>query len=67
MPFGRGPRVCIGAGFATQEAMVVLAQVIRAFWISHPEGARHELTGRLTLRPKRGFPLVLTPRLTQGV
>ena len=62
MPFGRGPRVCIGAGFATQEAMVVLAQVIRAFRISHPEGARPEVTARLTLRPKRGFPLILTPR-----
>lgn len=62
MPFGKGPRVCIGAGFATQESTMTLVEIIRAFRISHPDGPRPELTARLTLRPKAGFPLILTPR-----
>ena len=62
MPFGKGPRVCIGAGFATQEAAVALVEIIRAFRISHPDGPRPEVTARLTLRPKAGFPLIVTPR-----
>ena len=62
IPFGQGPRVCIGAAFAQQEAAVVLASILRAFRLTMPEGApRPELTARLTLRPKAGFPLVLTP------
>jgi unspecific monooxygenase len=31
LPFGIGPRVCIGAQFALTEATLVLARVIRAF------------------------------------
>jgi cytochrome P450 len=63
MPFGRGPRICIGAGFAQQEALLILATVIRAFRLSFPPGARKpELVSRLTLRPRHGIPLVLTPR-----
>lgn len=62
LPFGRGPRICIGAGFAQQEAMLILAEVIRAFALSHPAGRRPEVVSRLTLRPRRGIPLILTPR-----
>jgi cytochrome P450 len=62
LPFGRGPRVCIGAGFAQQEAMLILAEVIRAFAIAHPPGRRPEIVSRLTLRPRHGIPLILTPR-----
>ncbi len=38
MPFGAGPRVCIGAGFATLEAVAVLAVLLRAFRLE-PVGA----------------------------
>jgi cytochrome P450 len=62
MPFGRGPRICIGAGFATQEAAVVLAMILRQFRLAHPDAPRPELTSRLTLRPKAGFPLELSLR-----
>ena len=34
LPFGAGPRVCIGAGFALAEAQIVLASVLARFKVS---------------------------------
>ena len=62
LPFGGGARLCIGAGFAQQEAVIILASIIRAFRLTHPPGPRPELISRLTLRPRHGVPLILTPR-----
>jgi cytochrome P450 len=62
LPFGGGARLCIGAGFAQQEAVIILASIIRAFRLTHPAGRRPELISRLTLRPRHGVPLRLTPR-----
>lgn len=62
LPFGGGARLCIGAGFAQQEAVIILANIIRAFRLTHPPGRRPELVSRLTLRPRHGVPLILTPR-----
>jgi cytochrome P450 len=62
MPFGKGPRICVGAGFAQQEAMLVLAEMIRAFRLSYPPGPKPEPVSRLTLRPKKGVRLRLTAR-----
>jgi cytochrome P450 len=62
LPFGRGPRVCIGAGFAQQEAAIILAEILRHFRLAYPAQAKPELESRLTLRPKAGFPLILIPR-----
>ncbi len=62
IPFGRGPRICIGAGFAQQEAALILAEIIRNFRISHPEGRRPQPIAKLTLRPDQGFPLIFAPR-----
>lgn len=33
LPFGKGKRVCIGAGFATQETLIILAKLIQRFEI----------------------------------
>jgi cytochrome P450 len=66
LPFGSGPRVCVGAGFATQEAMVVLATVVRAFDLAALADDVPEPVSRLTLRPKDGIRLRLTPRSSQG-
>jgi cytochrome P450 len=62
LPFGRGPRICVGAGFAQQEAQLILARIIAEFRLVHPPGRRPEVVSRLTLRPRRGFPLILIPR-----
>ena len=60
-PFGRGPRVCVGAGFAQQEVMTVIASVVRRFAISVPVGFTPEPISRLTIRPRTGMPLLFAP------
>ena len=57
MPFGKGPRICIGAGFAQQEGMLILASIVRAFRLRYPDIARPEPVSRLTLRPKEAVRL----------
>ena len=56
-------RICIGAGFAQQEAVLILAEIIRTFRLSAAPGHTPELVNRLTLRPKNGIHLILNPRV----
>jgi cytochrome P450 len=62
LPFGKGPRVCVGAGFAQQEALLVLAGVVQAFRLEPVAGDVPEPISRLTLRPKKGVRLWLRDR-----
>ncbi|MEZ5774557.1 MAG: cytochrome P450 [Hyphomicrobiaceae bacterium] len=62
MPFGAGPRICIGQAFAMIEAMVVLATVIRALRFAAPAGAHPVPISRVTLRPKGGMALKVGAR-----
>lgn len=62
IPFGAGPRVCIGMGFAIQEAMIVLAYITRAFHFDLAPGHKVRPVQRITLRPQGGMPMLLTPR-----
>jgi cytochrome P450 len=62
LPFGAGPRICIGAAFALQEATLVLATILRNFRIALAPGATVWPLQRLTLRPRGGLPMLLTPR-----
>lgn len=57
MPFGKGPRICIGAGFAQQEGMLILASVVRAFRLRYPDIPKPEPVSRLTLRPRTAVKL----------
>jgi cytochrome P450 len=62
LPFGAGPRVCIGASFALQEAVIVLASIIREFRLALAPDAKIIPVQRLTLRPKYGMPMILRRR-----
>ena len=55
MPFGAGPRVCIGAAFAMIEATIMLATFIRAAHFELARGDDPQPAGRMFLVPKDGL------------
>ncbi len=54
LPFGAGPRVCIGAGFAIQEAVIILATLLARFRFRAVPGRDPKPVMILTLRPEGG-------------
>jgi cytochrome P450 len=63
LPFGAGPRICIGATFALQEATLVLATVMRRFRLQVAPGHAVWPLQRVTLRPRGGLPMRITARV----
>jgi cytochrome P450 len=63
LPFGAGPRVCIGQSFSLQEAVVVLAHIARAarFTLADDHAPVVPLH-RVTLRPEHGLHMTVHPR-----
>ena len=62
LPFGAGPRTCIGSAFALQEATLVLAVIMRRFSLTlAPRHAVWPLL-RVTLRPAGGLPMAVRRR-----
>jgi cytochrome P450 len=59
IPFGAGPRICVGARFAIVEALVILTHWLSARRFSLPDGLQPIPTGTVTLRPKGGMPLII--------
>ena len=61
LPFGAGPRVCIGQQFAMVEASIVLATLVRTLRFEHvgepPTPVHH-----VTLRPRHGMPMRMISR-----
>ncbi len=62
VPFGGGPRNCIGTGFAMIETVIVVAALLQRFEVAPgPGGAFPRARALLTLRPE-GVPLRVLPR-----
>ncbi|MFN6977189.1 MAG: cytochrome P450 [Gemmobacter sp.] len=61
LPFGDGPRICIGAAFAVQEAVIILATLIARFRLAPVPGRDPAPVMILTLRPEGGVWLTVEP------
>lgn len=62
IPFGVGPRICIGATFAIQEASIVVATIVRNFTIEMAPGHSTWPVQKVTLRPGGGLPMIFRRR-----
>ncbi|MGO9934927.1 MAG: cytochrome P450 [Steroidobacteraceae bacterium] len=62
LPFGGGPRVCIGATLAMTEATLILAVLAQRFRVRLKEPQEVKLVARITLRPKNGLLAILERR-----
>ncbi|MDQ3031576.1 MAG: cytochrome P450 [Myxococcota bacterium] len=57
LPFGDGPRVCIGKAFAMMEAKLLLAMIARQTRFELEPGVRIDPEATVTLRPIGGIPM----------
>jgi cytochrome P450 len=63
LPFGAGPRMCLGAGFATLSLRLVLPMILRRYRLSLAHGARISTkVGGVVLGPKPGLPMLIAPQ-----
>jgi cytochrome P450 len=59
LPFGAGPRICIGMSFAQMEATAVLAVLLSSLRLRLRPGYIPQPKLRITLRPAGGMPMRL--------
>ncbi len=64
IPFGAGPRFCIGNEFAMLEAQLITAMVLQNFQLRGIPGRRVEPQPDITLRPRNGLKMSLYPRIS---
>ncbi len=62
IPFGAGPRVCIGASLALTEMVLVLATLAQRFRLRLPPGHEVAIQHRVTMRPLGGLPMFVVRR-----
>jgi cytochrome P450 len=62
LPFGAGPRVCIGEPFAWMEGVLVLATIARRWRLRLDPGTAVEMQAVVTLRPRSGIRMTPEPR-----
>jgi cytochrome P450 len=62
LPFGAGPRVCIGATFALQEAVIALAVLMQRHRFDVTPQTNPWPVQKLTTQPAGGLPMRVTPR-----
>ena len=67
LPFGAGPRLCIGREFALAEMVVVLTRLLARYRFDTPPGwTRPFAEARVALHPRGGMPLLVSRRPKGG-
>lgn len=61
LPFGDGPRICVGASLAMAEAVMILAALVQSLHFALPDGATPRPVMWFTLRPADGMKLDVRP------
>jgi len=64
LPFGAGPRVCVGQGFAMQEMMIAVASIVRRFRLVPAPGFSIWPELAVTLQPSGELPMILRRRIS---
>lgn len=67
MPFGGGPRICIGNSFATMEANLLLATIAQQYKLRLVDGAKIVPQPMITMFPKYGLPVTVHKRQPKPV
>jgi cytochrome P450 len=62
LPFGAGPRICIGASFALQEAGIALALLLHRFRFACTADCKPWPVQKLTVQPAGGLPMTVSAR-----
>ena len=62
LPFGAGPRICVGAGFALTEAVLVLARLLARFQLRLCGSGAVLPRGIVTTQPDRAVRFALSAR-----
>jgi cytochrome P450 len=62
LPFGAGPRICIGATFSLQEAVIALAILLKQFRFTPTAACKPWPVQKLTTQPDGGLPMTIAER-----